>query len=117
MYTKAALVAEWAELLWKAKGSAEDARAVFLKNSQWYGDSLVFWEKWFTFELDQSATGEEKKDTAERIKNVFDEFRTKSRLSASVKRELARVYMNYLVQRGGKDAMAIFLAVDRDMFG
>lgn len=117
LYTKAALVAEWAQLLWKAKGSAEEARAVFLKNSQWYGDSLVFWEKWFAFELDQSVTGEEEKETAERIKNVFDEFRMKSRLSASVKRELARVYMNYLVQRGGKEAMKIFLEVDREMFG
>ncbi|EFY93300.1 hypothetical protein J3459_013617 [Metarhizium acridum] len=117
LYTKAALVAEWAQLLWKVKGSAEDARAVFLKNSQWYGDSLAFWEKWFEFELDQSATGDEENETAERIKSVFDEFRTKSRLSGSVKRELARVYMNYLVQRGGKDAMTVFLEVDREMFG
>ncbi|KAG8416790.1 hypothetical protein J3459_013641 [Metarhizium acridum] len=76
-----------------------------------------FWEKWFEFELDQSATGDEENETAERIKSVFDEFRTKSRLSGSVKRELARVYMNYLVQRGGKDAMTVFLEVDREMFG
>ncbi|KAG5929730.1 hypothetical protein E4U42_004889 [Claviceps africana] len=117
LYTKAALVAEWAQMLWKAKGSAEEARAVFLKNSQWYGDSLVFWEKWFAFELEQSSTGEEERETAERIKKVFDDFRTKSRLSMAIKRELARGYMNYLVQRGGKEAMKIFLEVDREMFG
>ncbi|KAK2590303.1 hypothetical protein QQS21_012016 [Conoideocrella luteorostrata] len=117
LYTKAALVAEWAFLLWKAKGSADEARAVFLKNSQWYGDSLVFWEKWLAFELDQSTTGTEEKETAERIKSVFDNFRSKSRLSIAVKRELAREYMNYLVQRGGKEAMKIFLEVDREMFG
>lgn len=117
LYTKAALVAEWAQMLWKAKSSAEEARAVFLKNSQWYGDSLVFWEKWFAFELEQSSTGEEEKETAERIKKVFDDFRTRSRLSMAIKRELARGYMNYLVQRGGKEAMKIFLEVDREMFG
>ncbi|QPG99421.1 hypothetical protein C2857_001742 [Epichloe festucae Fl1] len=117
LYTKAALVAEWAQMLWKAKGSAEEARAVFLKNSQWYGDSLIFWEKWFIFELEQSTTGEQETDTAERIKKVFDDFRTESRLSMAVKRELAREYMNYLVQRGGKEAMKIFLEVDREMFG
>lgn len=117
LYTKAALVAEWAHLLWKSKSSAEEARAVFLKNSQWYGDSLVFWEKWFAFELDQSTAGEEDKQTAERIKSVFDDFRTKSRLSIGVKRELAQVYMNYLVQRGGKEAMKVFIEVDREMFG
>ncbi|KAG5983653.1 hypothetical protein E4U55_007577 [Claviceps digitariae] len=117
LYTKAALVAEWAQMLWKAKGSAEEARAVFLKNSQWYGDSLVFWEKWFAFELEQSSTGDEEEEAAERIKKVFDDFRTKSRLSMAIKREFARGYMNYLVQRGGKDAMKIFLEVDREMFG
>lgn len=117
LYTKAALVAEWAQLLWRVKRSADEARAVFLKNSQWYGDSLMFWEKWLAFELDQGATGEEEQETAERIKNVFDEFRTKSRLSMLVKRELAQEYMNYLVQRGGKEAMKIFLEVDREMFG
>ncbi|KAG6041287.1 hypothetical protein E4U41_005115 [Claviceps citrina] len=117
LYTKAALVAEWAQMLWKAKGSAEEARAVFRKNSQWYGDSLVFWEKWFAFELEQSSTGEEEKETAERIKNVFDDFLSTSRLSMAIKREFACKYMNYLVQRGGKEAMKIFLEVDREMFG
>lgn len=118
LYTKAALVAEWAQMLWKAKGSAEEARAVFLKNAQWYGDSLLFWEKWFTFELEQSSTGEEEeKETVERIKKVFDDFRTQSRLSMAIKRELAREYMNYLVHRGGKQAMKTFLEVDREMFG
>ncbi|QUC18720.1 uncharacterized protein UV8b_02961 [Ustilaginoidea virens] len=117
LYTKAALVAEWAQLLWRVKGSADEARAVFVKNSQWYGDSLVFWETWFAFELDQSTAGEEEEETAERVKKVFDDFRTKSRLSAAVKRELAREYLNYLVQRGGKEAMKIYLEVDGEMFG
>jgi len=31
--------------------------------------------------------------------------------------EIAQIYMNYLQQRGGKDAMKEFLSVDRNMFG
>ena len=30
--------------------------------------------------------------------------------------EIAQIYMNYLQQRGGKDAMKEFLSVDRNMF-
>ncbi|KAK5987596.1 Pre-mRNA-processing factor 39 [Cladobotryum mycophilum] len=115
LYTKAALVAEWALLLWKGKGSADDARAVFLKNVQWYADSRTFWDNWFQFELEQPLKTES--EHAERVKHVFDELRTKSRLSGLVKRELSQVYMNYLVQRGGKDAMKEFLIVDKQMFG
>ncbi len=31
--------------------------------------------------------------------------------------ELYQVYLNYLQQRGGKDAMKQFLLIDREMFG
>ena len=57
LYTKAALVAEWAILLWKGKNSTEEARAVFLKNVQWYADSRTFWDKWFQLELEQAKLG------------------------------------------------------------
>ncbi|KAL7942214.1 hypothetical protein V8C42DRAFT_332872 [Trichoderma barbatum] len=118
LYTKAALVAEWAMLLWKGKNSTEEARAVFLKNVQWYADSRIFWDKWFQLELEQGPQEKEgETDQAERVKHVFDEFRGRSRLPSPVKRELAQVYMNYLIQHGGKDAMKEFLAVDRQMFG
>jgi pre-mRNA-processing factor 39 len=118
LYTKAALVAEWAMLLWKGKNSTEEARAVFLKNVQWYADSRIFWDKWFQLELEQSPEGKEgETDQTERVKHVFDEFRSRSRLPNPVKRELAQVYMNFLMQRGGKDAMKEFLTVDRQMFG
>lgn len=114
LYTKAALVAEWAYLLWKAKGSTEDARAIFLKNVQWYADSRMFWERWFQFELEQPLSD---KSHGEHVRHVFDELRSQSRLSAAVKKELSQVYLDYLVQRGDKDAMKVFLEVDRDMFG
>lgn len=114
LYTKAALVAEWAYLLWKAKGSTEDARAIFLKNVQWYADSRMFWERWFKFELDQPAS---EPNQGERVKHVFDELRSQSRLPAPVKKELSQLYLDYLVQSGARNAMKVFLEVDREMFG
>ncbi|KAH7137161.1 hypothetical protein B0J13DRAFT_559059 [Dactylonectria estremocensis] len=117
IYTKAALVAEWAMLLWRAKGSVEEARAVFLKNVQWYADSRLFWDRWFQFELEQPTSTEAESKQSERVKQVFDELRERSRLSPSSKKELAQVYLNYLVQRGDKDSMKVFLQVDTEMFG
>ncbi|TQV95889.1 hypothetical protein V2A60_001057 [Cordyceps javanica] len=117
LYTKAALVAEWALLVWRGKGSAEDARAIYVKNVQWYADSRYFWDKWFEFELNQQVDGRAAPDQAERLQHVFEELRGKSRLSAASKKELAQSYMNYLVQQGGKEAMKRFLEVDREMFG
>ncbi|KAF4122574.1 pre-mRNA-processing factor 39 [Geosmithia morbida] len=114
LYTKAALVAEWAYMLWRAKGSAEEARALFVKNTQWYADSRIFWERWFRLELEQPPSQAEH---ATRVKHVFDALCTQSRLSAAVKKELSKAYLDYLVQDGGKDAMETFLKVDREMFG
>lgn len=117
IYTKAGLVTEWAYLLWKVKGAAHEARVVFVKNVQWYADSRHFWQKWFEFELEQPTSAADEAQHWERIKNVFVEMRTKSRLSAVMKQELGQVYLNYLQQRGGKDAMREFLDVDRELFG
>ena len=117
IYTKAALVAEWANLLWKDKGSVEEARAVFSKNLQWYGDSRIFWEKWIDLELQQPTSADAEAEHAERIKQLFEELRTKSRLSAAVKKDLSRTYFAYLLQRGGKDSMKQLLLLDRETFG
>ncbi|KAL2757116.1 hypothetical protein ACRALDRAFT_1062720 [Sodiomyces alcalophilus JCM 7366] len=117
LFTKAALVTEWAFFLWKVKGSSEEARNVFLKNSQWYADSRVFWEKWLEFELQQPSTKETEEQHADRVKHIFDELQQKSRLSVATKKHLFQVYLEYLQQRGGKDAMKQFLLVDREIFG
>jgi pre-mRNA-processing factor 39 len=117
IFIKAALITDWAFLLWKIKGSVDEARIVFAKNVQYYSDSRTFWQKWLEFELEQPTNAEQEKQHAVRIKQVFDDLRTKSRLSAAVKKELAEVYMAYLQQRGGKDAMKLFIQVDREMFG
>jgi pre-mRNA-processing factor 39 len=117
IFTKAVLVTEWAFLLWKVKGSVDEARAAYEKNATWYADSRHFWQKWLEFELEQPTNAELEAQHAERVKAVFAEMRTKSRLSPAVKQGLGQVYMNYLQQRGGKDAMKEFLLIDRELFG
>jgi len=117
IFTKAALVTQWAFLLWKVKGSIDEARIVFAKNVQWYADSRHFWQKWLEFELEQPTDAAQETKHADRIRNVYTEMRTKSRLSTSIKQELGQAYLVYLQQRGGKDAMKNFMAVDRDLFG
>jgi pre-mRNA-processing factor 39 len=117
IYAKAALVTEWALLLHRVKGSSEEARAVFVKNSEWYADSRYFWQKWLQFELEQPTNGELESQHSERIEKMFEDVRTKSHISVAAKKELGQTYLNYLQQRGGKDAMKKFLAIDRDLHG
>jgi len=117
MFTKAALVTEWAFMLWKVNGSVEDARTVFEKNVQWYADSRHFWQKWLDFELAQPSNAALEAGIGERIENIFSEMRSRSRISNATKKQLAEIYLNYLQQRGGKDAMKAFLKLDREMFG
>ncbi|KAH7326497.1 mRNA splicing protein [Stachybotrys elegans] len=117
LYAKAALVGELALMLWKNKGSTEEARAAFLKNVQWYADSSAFWEKWFQFEVEQPVNIQNPQENDERVKHVYDEMRARTRMSVPSKRGLSQVYLKYLVERGGKDAMETFLQVDREMFG
>ncbi|KAJ0121442.1 pre-mrna-processing factor 39 [Diaporthe amygdali] len=117
LYTKAALVTEWALLLWKVKGSIEEARTVFRSNVQWYSDSREFWGKWLDFELEQPTNTELEVEHGKRIEHVIDEMRARSRMSAATKKQLCGKYLNYLQQRGGKDSMKKFLLVDREMFG
>jgi len=117
IFTKAALVTEWAYLLWKVKGSVDEARAAFVNNAQWYADSHWFWLKWLEFELEQPTNAELEAQHGERVKNVVVEMRTKSRLSPGIKQDVGQVYLNYLQLRGGKEAMKEFLLVDRELFG
>ncbi|KAL7629441.1 hypothetical protein AAE478_000961 [Parahypoxylon ruwenzoriense] len=117
IFTKAVLVTRWAFLLWKIKGSVEEARTVFLKNVQWYADSRHFWEKWLEFELEQPTSVEVESQHAERVKQIFDELLAKSRISTATKKELFLVYLTYLQERGSAEAMKQFLTIDREIYG
>ncbi|KAI9369769.1 hypothetical protein BJX61DRAFT_536168 [Aspergillus egyptiacus] len=115
--TKAALVAEWARLLWKIKGSPEEARQVFQKNQQYYMGSQPFWKSYLVFEMDQPTSAETESTQYERIKNVIEDIRSKSSLSSDVARELVQLYMAYLLERGTQDAAKEYMTLDREVHG
>ncbi|KAK5663474.1 hypothetical protein OQA88_3904 [Cercophora sp. LCS_1] len=116
-YTKAAVAAEWATMLWEIKGAADEARAIFTTNKQWCADSRYFWQKWFDFELAQPTDPSVEAETHARIKNVYTEMRDRTRLPRNVKRALGINFLRFLYKRSGKDAAAEFLALDRELNG
>ena len=114
--TKAALVAEWARLLWKVKGSPEEARQAFQKNQSWYLESPAFWTNYLRFEIDQPTTGDEEKHH-EQIRRVVDEILSKTALPEGTVQELITSYMKYLLERGTKDAAKEYMNLDREING
>lgn len=117
MYAKAALVAEWARLLWKVKGSVDEARQVFQKNQHWYLDSRAFWINYLNFELEQPTSAETEPTQYKRIKQVHDDIRRKSHLPPLTIKDLTHYYMVYLLERGTKDAAKEYMMLDREVNG
>jgi pre-mRNA-processing factor 39 len=117
IYAKAALVVEWAMLLWKIKGSVDEARQVFQQNQHWYLESRHFWVKYLEFELSQPTSADTEKEHSAMIKQVFDDMRQKSRMSLATKKMLSNYYLAYLQERCTKGAMKEFLQVDRELNG
>ena len=114
---KASLVAEWARLLWKIKGSPADGRQVFEKNQHWYPESVPFWSSYLDFELQQPTSAETEEEHYQHIKHVANDISTKSKLAPGAMRELLSKYMVYLLERGGKDAAKEYMTLDREIHG
>ncbi|POS85859.1 hypothetical protein EPUL_003822 [Erysiphe pulchra] len=117
IFAKAAFVVEWAILLWKIKGSPDEARQVFQNNQQWYLHSRHFWIKYLEFELAQPTSSLEEEKHYIRIKQAHQDMLQKTKMSLATKRELSSVYLMYLQQRGTKDAMKEFLQIDKELNG
>lgn len=117
IFAKAALVVEWAILLWTIKGSVEEARQVFKQNQQYYLQSRHFWARYFEFELAQPTSTNTESEKYEKIKEIYSELINKSQMLLSTKKELSNYYLIYLQQRGTKDAMKEFLTIDRELNG
>ncbi|KAL2072830.1 hypothetical protein VTL71DRAFT_12173 [Oculimacula yallundae] len=117
LFAKAAFVVEWATLLWKIKGSVDEARQVFQKNQQWYLQSRHFWANYLEFETAQPTSAEKEAEHYERIKKIHEDLVKTSGLSLSTRKELSNYYFAYLQQRGTKDAMKEFLQIDRELNG
>lgn len=116
-YAKAALVAEWARLLWKIKGSVDEARQVYQKNQHWYLHSRPFWISYLFFELEQPTSAESESTQYKRIKQVHEDIRKKSQLPPLTTKDLSHYYMVYLQERGGKDAIKEYMSLDREVNG
>lgn len=117
MATKAALVAEWARLLWKIKGAADEARKVFQENQQYYLDSQAFWTSYLMFEVEQPTSAQTESVQYDRIKQVISDVRSKSVLFPNVVKELVQIYMAYLLERGTKDTAKEYMTLDREVHG
>lgn len=116
-YAKAALCAEWARLLWKIKGSVDEARKVFQQNAHWYLDSRPFWISYLFFELEQPTSAETEVTQYKRIKQVHDDIRRKSQLPPSTIKDLSHYYMVYLLERGTKASAKEYMTLDREING
>lgn len=114
---KAALVAEWARLLWKIKGASDEARKVFQQSQQYYLESQAFWTSYLMFEIEQPTSAETETVQYDRIKQVISDARSKSTLPPDVVKELVRIYMAYLLERGTKDTVKEYMTLDREVHG
>ncbi|KAJ5774121.1 MRNA splicing protein (Prp39) [Penicillium paradoxum] len=117
MATKAALVAEWARLLWKIKGAPDEARKVFHENQQYYLDSRPFWASYLVFEIEQPTSATTESVQYERIKQVIADIRSKSVLQVDAVKALVQIYMAYLLERGTKDTAKEYMTLDREIHG
>ncbi|KAL8723703.1 MAG: hypothetical protein Q9181_007216 [Wetmoreana brouardii] len=116
-YAKAALCAEWARLLWKIKGSVDEARKVFQQNAHWYLDSRPFWIGYLFFELEQPTSAETEATQYKRIKQVHDDIRRRSQLPTLTIKDLSHYYMAYLLERGTKGSAKEYMTLDREING
>ncbi|KAL9608297.1 MAG: hypothetical protein Q9167_006867 [Letrouitia subvulpina] len=116
-YAKASLCAEWARLLWKIKGSVDEARKVFQEHHRYYLDSGPFWTAYLLFELEQPTSAETEHVQYKRIKQVYDDIRRKSQLLSPTIKDLSHHYMAYLLERGTKSAAKEYMVLDREIHG
>ncbi|KAI5307747.1 hypothetical protein KEM55_007526, partial [Ascosphaera atra] len=71
--TQAAFISEWAKMLWKIKGSPEEAREVYEQTQKNYVNCRIFWENYLQFELAQPTSAEIESAQHLRIKKVIEE--------------------------------------------
>jgi pre-mRNA-processing factor 39 len=114
---KASLVAEWATLLWKIKGSSAEARQVFKQNEIYYLESGPFWTSYLRFEIHQPTSAETEHEHYLLIKAVIDAILAKAKLPEQTSKELVTTYMKYLLDRGTKDAAKEYMELDREING
>ena len=114
LFAKGALVAEWANMLWKVKGSPEEARDIYRSQAEYYSGSRPFWVNYFLFELQQVDTSPKQ---YQRVKKVFEDIAHRSQILPAAVKDLGAHYKAYLLERGTGDAAKEYLRVDREING
>jgi pre-mRNA-processing factor 39 len=109
------LVAEQVRILWQCKGAVDEARQAFKDKHAKFSDSREFWLKYLDFEVAQPSPDQE--EAHKRVKAVYELLRTQGHFSPDVSKELAQYYMNFLLNRGGKDAADEYMQLDREVNG
>lgn len=116
--TRGALVSEWARMMWKIKGSADEARQIYQANEQVYLECRAFCVSWLEFEMQQpTSEGPVETTNHKRVKAVFDSIRKRSGLDPGMIKEISIIYFAFLSERGGKNAMKEFMQLDRQING
>jgi pre-mRNA-processing factor 39 len=109
------LAAEQVRILWQCKGAVDEARQIFVDKQDRFPDSRDFWLKYLQFEVAQPSTDQE--EAQKRVKAVYELMRSKGNFSTEVSKELSQHYMDYLMNRGGKNAAEEYMQLDRDING
>ena len=117
LHTKAWLVKEWARLLWRLKGSPDEARQIFVTNEQSYLESRAFWTAYLRFEIEQYTNADTEGLQYSRIKQVFESIRQKSHLSPDTVQELTDEYFAYILERGTGEVAKEYMLIDREVNG
>lgn len=116
IYTSGALVAEWARMVWKVKGDADEARSIFETHADEYLDSKYFWINYLKFEMDQPLDLDSPDLNHQRISGVFQTISNTARLPPLTVRDLTEEYMQYLLERQ-TDAVDQYIVLDREANG
>lgn len=116
-HTRGALVSEHARLLWKFKGTPKEARKIYESHRDKCLDCRSFWVNWLQFEIEQPTSLTEEPKRYKHIKSVFDDIRRSWTFSQDLIKEVTATYFHYLQERGGKDQIAEFIELDREMNG
>jgi pre-mRNA-processing factor 39 len=114
---RSALIVEQTRLVWRIKGDAVRARAIFQEHYTGFLDSRQFWIRWFDFEAAQPTSQTEEAANFERIKHVYELSRQAAQLPGEVSQEMSSLYFRYLEERGGASAMEDFIELDRQVNG
>lgn len=113
IYTRGALVAELARLVWDVQGDSEAARKIFQSEQHWYLDCRPFWVNWFSFEVKQTPSAAR----STRVRAVYVEIRQKSHLPPHIIKDITTQYLVYLDEHGDQDAMKEVMQLDMEVLG